>query len=1044
MDSRRSPSFRGRRVGALVLGAALTLTLSGVPALAETTDPNPSPREIANAALSRQSATQGMVLLENHGALPMAAKGNVALFGRGALATVKGGTGSGDVNNRATVNVRQGFEGAGFTVTTSSAYWDAMASSGAEVALTRDSAQPTARTDTALFVLARNSGEGKDRSATEGDYYLTPTELANITMLGRTYRRVVVVLNVGAVVDTTFFATVNSKAKDPRGGPALDAMLLMSQPGQEAGHALVDVVTGAVNPSGKTVDTWASSYDYYPAARTFSNNDGQFTPEVYNEGVYVGYRYFDSFYKSIKPKDPASVVNFPFGYGLSYTAFTVKTQSVHADMGTVTVKARVTNTGKVPGKEVVQVYFSAPKAGLDKPYQELAGYAKTDLLSPGASQTLTIAFKTTEMSSYDESRAAYVMAAGDYLIRVGNSSRSTAVEARVRLDRTLVTERVSPQLDDDKPTKELHSNPARFFSYRDEAKQIRAAEVVRLHPGRFRAPNNASRLEQSVPVDTSSGYYPLDGAMLSATTAYTTGGRDWEGTGAPYQAKTGETIKKVRPAPSGTTLFDVAKGKISMERFVAGLSVEQLANIIVGASPGTDITPGVAGTTTAKYTDLGIPSATLDDGPAGIRILQSFTRDGKTYYQFATAWPIGTLLAQSWDTDLIKTVGQAVATEMIEFNATIWLAPGMNIRRDPLNGRNFEYFSEDPLVTGLSATSIVEGVQSRPGLGVTVKHFAANQQEMERQRTDSVISQRALREIYLKGFEIAVKSAQPMAVMTAYNLLNGTATSGSYDLTEDVLRGEWGYRGVVMTDWGANYRAKQTVYSGNDMIMPGNTPGQITGAAITTTDPTFDLAGLPVYNYVQRSSVGNPIGAHLWKWGTFVAGPGGSKSYSVTVDETTDLTKTPQSGTCSTNINMECNELTQPLAAWGTVDDAYKWVTQQLDPTHPVDPITIGWLTDQQRAGITVKVNSRETPGDETSPVTSYTVTITGEHGMMRLGDLQRNVSKILTVLTRTREFAKLAESQHVQGIKVRPYGDLFLRDLTTYLTVDRSPVRRR
>ena len=171
-----------------------------------------------------------------------------------------------------------------------------------------------------------------------------------------------------------------------------------------------------------------------------------------------------------------------------------------------------------------------------------------------------------------------------------------------------------------------------------------------------------------------------------------------------------------------------------------------------------------------------------------------------------------------------------------------------------------------------------------------------------------------------------------------------------------------------MTDWGANYRVRQTVYSGNDLIMPGNTPGQIINNTINPTDPTFDLAGLPVYNYVQRSSVGNPIGAHLWKWGTLVAGPGGTETYSVTVDETTELTQTPQSGTCSTDINMECIALTQPLAPWGTVDSAYQWVMAQLDPNHPVDPITIGWLTDQQRAGIKVTVNSRATPGDDTSP----------------------------------------------------------------------------
>jgi hypothetical protein len=1041
---RQLTAFRPVRsaLGALVLTTAMVVSMTSV-TTAATTDPNPSAREIANAAVSRHAATEGMVLFENDGALPMPASGNVAVFGVGAYKTVKGGTGSGDVNSRYTINVRQGFESAGFTVTTSSAYWDAVVAGG-EQPLTPATAQPSAPTDTAVFVLARNSGEGSDRSATAGDYYLTATEQANLEILGETYPNVVVALNVGAVVDTSFFDKVNAEMDDPDGGQALDAMLLMSQPGQEAGHALVDVLTGAVTPSGKTVDTWTSSYDYYPAAPTFSNNDGKFTPEVYTEGVYVGYRYFDSFYQSIKPADPASVVNYPFGYGLSYTTFNVKTQTIQADMSAVTVKAKVTNIGKVAGKEVVQVYFSAPRTGLDKPYQELAGYAKTDLLPPGASQTLTISFKTTEMSSYDGSKAAYVMDAGDYLIRVGDSSRNTSVAAKVRLGSTVVTEKLSTQFDDQTVKDERVADPSNFYSYPGEAKEVRIATVVPLPTKGFTTANHASSLAQSVPVDGSSGYYPLDGALLSATTAHTTGGGNWEGTGAPYQAKTGETVKQVDAAPDGTTLFDVAKGTVSMEQFVAGLSVEQLANIVVGASPGADITPGVAGTTTARYESLGIPSATLDDGPAGIRIQQTFTHNGQTYYQYATAWPIGTLLAQTWDTGMTRTIGEAVATEMTEFDATIWLAPGMNIHRDPLNGRNFEYFSEDPLVTGLSATSIIEGVQSQPGLGVTIKHFAANQQEKERQRTNSVISERALREIYLKGFEIAVKSAQPMAVMTAYNLLNGTATSGNYDLTEDVLRGEWGYRGIVMTDWGANYNVKQTVYSGNDLIMPGNTPAQIINAAITTTDPTFDLAGLPIYNYVQRTSVGNPIGAHLWKWGTLVAGPGGSKTYSVTVDGTTDLTQIPKSGTCLTDINMQCNALTQPLATWGTVDNAYKWVMEQLDPNHPVDPITIGWLTDQQRAGIKVTVNSRATPGDDTSPVTSYTVTITGEHGLIRLGDLQRSATQVLTTLMHTSEFAQLASIQGVTGIAVQPYTGLFAGKLATYLTTALGPVRAR
>ena len=634
----------------LSLTVAASLPLTG--ANAATTDPDPSPREITNAALSRHAATEGMVLFENDGALPMTSSGNVALFGYGAYATVKGGTGSGDVNNRATVNVRQGFENAGFKVTTSTAYWNAMVDTKAEQPLTSNTARPSAATTTAIFVVSRNSGEGRDRSATKGDYYLTDTESANIAILARTYKKVVV-LNVGAIVDTKFYTDLNRANTDPKGGQGLDALLLMSQPGQEAGNALVDVLTGAVTPSGKTVDTWASSYDYYPASSTFSNNDGKFTPEEYCRRRLRRYRYFDSFYKTINTNKPATVVNYPFGFGKSYTTFNLKTLNVNANRRTVSVTVKIKNTGRYPGKEVAEVYYSAPQRGLDKPYQALAGYAKTDLLKPGESQKLTISFATTQMASYNESKAAYVMDAGDYLIRVGNSSRNTSVAAKLRLNRKVVTEKLSTQFDDQSVDNELTAQPSNFYSYPNEARQIRNARTLPLAAGQFRTTNHASAIAQSVPVDTSSGYYPLDGSKLSATTAYTTGATDWEDTGSAYQAKTGEKVKKVRPAP-GATLFDVAKGNVSMRRFVAGLSVDQLAHIVEGASPGTDITPGVAGTTTALYQDLGIPAATLVDGPAGVRINKEFTSDGVTYYQYATAWPIGTLLAQTWDRDLVR------------------------------------------------------------------------------------------------------------------------------------------------------------------------------------------------------------------------------------------------------------------------------------------------------------------------------------------------------------------------------------------------------
>lgn len=868
-----------RRVGLpIAVAVAMVIGAGAGAANAATTDPNPGPLELANAQLSKDAATQGMVLLENHDrGLPMKKTGNVAVFGVGAYKTVKGGTGSGDVNNRTMVTVRQGLENAGYTVTTSDGYWAAMTGaydtkyppgsgggffappvdySSVEQPLTSSTVQPTAPTDTAIFVLARNSGEGRDRSSGPGDYQLTDTEKGNIALLGKTYEHVVVVLNTGGIMDTSFYKTINASTKDPKGGVALDSLFLMSQAGQESGNALVEVLNGTVTPSGKLTDTWASKYTYYPASATFANNDSNSATENYSEGIYVGYRYFDSMYKTINSADPASVVNYPFGHGLSYTTFDIKTQSVKADLSTVTVKVKVTNTGKqYSGKEVVEVYYSAPQVGLDKPYQELAGYGKTDLLAPGATQTLNITFDTTRMASYSEAKAAYVMDAGDYLIRVGDSSRDTSVQAKVRLGSALVTEKVNNELTDQKPPTELTSNPDSFYSYPTEKKEIQTALVAPLQTKGFTTVDNASPYQQDVSVDNSSPYYPIDGSLISKTTAYVDPAQaDWEGTGAPYAAKTGETVEAVTPV-QGASLYDVARGTVSMKQFVAGLSYEQLANIVEGARLGgsTLSAAGAAGYTTSLYESLGIPQMTLSDGPAGLRITQQINSTPPTY-QFATAWPIGTLLAQTWDKDLVARVGAGFGTEMIEYGATVLLAPGMNIHRDPLNGRNFEYYSEDPLIAGLTAASMTAGVQSEPGVGVTLKHYAANNQETQRSGSNSVMSERTARQIYFKGFEIAVKAAQPMAIMTSYNRLNGTYASADYDMNTNLLRGEWGFKGLVMTDWGGNHNAVATMYAGNDLIMPGNRPIEITNAKATMRLGDLQRSAMRVLDVASQSA----------------------------------------------------------------------------------------------------------------------------------------------------------------------------------------------
>ncbi len=1014
----------------LAVTAAVALTLSGVGmASAATTDPNPSDREKANAAVSRQAATEGMVLLENEGGLPIAKTGNIALFGVGAYATVKGGTGSGDVNNRYTVPIREGFESAGYNITTDPDYWAAMKDatdnlsgsgggpfappkdySKGEVALTPQTVRPMAPTDTAVYVIARNSGEFADRTKGEGDYEMGTTELHNIKMLGAQYKNVIVALNTGGMMDTTFYKTVNEEVTDPAGGLALDALILVSQPGQEAGHAIVDVLNGTVNPSGHLTDTWASKYEYYPASATFGVNDGNSKVEVYEESIYVGYRYFDSFYKTINPADPESVVNYPFGYGLSYTMFETATNSVSVANGEVTVKATVTNVGEVAGKEVVQVYASAPASTIDTPYQVLVGFAKTDLLQPSQSQQLTIKFDAENMASYDVEASAFVLMPGEYILRVGNGSRSTDVAARLSVGKWTIIDQLSEQLDD-KGLDVKVSNRADFYTYPEEAVQIAAAPVVPVTGIVSR--NSVSPYSQDIPVPEDSPFYKLDGSLMGSTKAFIDPSQtEWENTGAPYKAKLGEEIIPTTVVP-GSTLFDVYKGDVTMEQFVAGLDVNTMAYIIEGTPRGgqTLNAPGSAGFTN-EFADLGIPAMTATDGPAGLRVSKEIA-GSPTNYQFATAFPIGTALAQTWNTELVQKVGEAIGEEMIELGATLWLAPGMNIHRDPLCGRNFEYYSEDPLVSGIIAARTSLGVQSSPGVGVTVKHYAGNQQEKDRSQGESTIPERALREVYLKGFEIVVKAAEPLAVMSSYNAVNGTFAGSNYDLLTDVLRGEWGYKGMVMTDWGAiSYlTVSGATYAGNDLVMPGNSPQSVVNS-ILTVPPTFDVFGLPEYDVRDNRGTDR----YTWSLGGLTLAAAGTQTISTTVNASSDLSDPKSHRTIVDAINNETYEYLPPFP---NVNAAYEFVQQLLAGNA---------FTAAQKAAISVTDVVRDgTDG----PVTSYKVTLKGNYGdsvakPLRLGDLQRATSRVLNTAMHSADFGRLADLKGVEGIVIKPYSSLF------------------
>lgn len=829
--------------------------------------PEVEPREIEHAAIARELAGECLVLLENNGALPLGQGGPLALFGSGARQTVKGGTGSGDVNARSTVTVEQGLKNAGFTLTTGS-WLDRQAArleqakrdyqqwlqdklqkeGGSVIILTFDhpfrepAPEPITlqdcegEADTALYVLSRNSGEGSDRAAAPGDYLLLPEEEENLRMVAAQFKRTIVVLNIGGVMDVSGLKAI----------AGIDAILLMGQLGALGGDALADVLTGKTTPSGKTADSWAQAYADYPSSATFSRNNGNVDDDWYTEGIYVGYRYFDSF--DIQPA-------YPFGYGKSYTEFSLIPGAVEVQGDQVSLSVRVMNTGSAyAGKEVVQAYLCPPAGKLDKPRQELAAFGKTALLAPGESETLSLRFSLRDRASYSEELAAWVLEAGEYLLLAGSSSRDTVPAAVLTLGQTVITQ---------------------------ACKNLCAPEgekIAEIHPAA--RPQAAAAGVPRIALDAA--------AITTKKTA--------------YQLQRQE-LADDRAQP--LTMQDLKAGRCTAEELVAQLSVEEMAELCVGTmreengnivGSASMMVPGAAADSSPILKESrGVKNMILADGPAGLRLQPHFklSRDGgllpgggmmgdsvvpfgdgpeydgaDDYYQYCTPIPIGWSLAQSWNTALVERAGEMVGREMEQFNVDLWLAPAMNIHRNPLCGRNFEYYSEDPLLSGKMAAAMTRGVQSHPGKGTTIKHFAANNQEENRYFTNVHASERALREIYLRGFELCIREAQPFSIMTSYNLINGVHAANCRELLQGIARDEWGFTGVVMTDWftsqpvpwlTAKYRPRYPIsastgciYAGNDLQMPGcrknvddiieavKTGREIDGYRITKADLQFN------------------------------------------------------------------------------------------------------------------------------------------------------------------------------------------------------------
>lgn len=746
--------------------------------------------------LSKEAATEGMVLLKNEkNLLPLAKGTRLALFGKGTFDYVKGGGGSGDVTVSYIRNLYEGLKMQTGIVDIYEPLADYYRENvhhqyeqGTAPGMTVEPLLPEgllkgakAFADTAVIVISRFSGEGWDRSGIEcrdeddelpqgeltmpkisqqvfpdGDFYLTENEKKMIRQVETTFDKIAVVLNVGGIVDTTWI-----KENDQ-----ISSALLGWQGGMEGGLAMAEILCGKVNPSGKLTDTFARRAEDYPSMETFHES---FYYVDYTEDIYVGYRYFETI-----PGAAAKVI-YPFGYGLSYTDFRVHTDSVWETSKHIFAEVHVTNTGNMAGKEVVQLYFNGPQGLLGNPALRLAAFEKTRLLQPGETQVVYLSFEKADMASYDDlgkiQKSAYILEKGIYRFYIGISVRDTEEAAYTfELTENIIVKQLSAHLVPTSLKERMLSDGTFEMLPQYECNDMNECAFEKL---------KTEEEDCIVP----------EVRWCSRRKWFDNCGRK--------------------------QFIDVAEGKLSLDEFMAQLSDKELLHLL-GGQPNT----GVANTFgLGNLPEYGVPSVMTADGPAGLRLNIGCTVN-------TTAWPCATLLACTWNPALVWQVGKAGAKEVKENNLAVWLTPAVNIHRNPMCGRNFEYYSEDPLIAGKMGAAMVKGIQSQH-IAASVKHFTANNKETNRKNSDSRVSERALREIYLKGFEIIVKEAQPWTIMSSYNAVNGHRTSESYELLTDILRGEWGFQGMVTTDWWTCGEHYKEIKAGNDLKMATGYPERV-------------------------------------------------------------------------------------------------------------------------------------------------------------------------------------------------------------------------
>lgn len=767
------------------------------PVIHASTKPHISGREQEHSLLARRICADGIVLLENNGVLPLNAR-RVALYGAGARHAAYCGTGSGENNPRYNITPEEGLISCGIVITSEhwldeydilfenefSRYKKELKKALRKVPVAEHmdhsadnpfylpagrpvTEQDVNDTGTAVFILTRQAGEGADRKDIPGDYYITPDEKALMESVCVHYEKTVLVLNVGSVIDLGFLDEIK-----------FSAVVLLMQGGMETGNALADVLTGKVNPSGRLTDTWAYSYCDYPSSDTFSERSPAKYQEDYKEGIFAGYRWFDK--NGIRPR-------YPFGYGLSYTSFITEYKDTDVSGTDICIRASVKNTGNVSGREVVMLFLSFPENRIIREKRSLAAFTKTELIEPGETATVSMRFDLKDFACFDMEKSCFILEKGFYCITLNDTPVSI-----IELDGDAVVEKVRPLFNTDR----IKDLPVR---------------------------NNNDVNLPDLPVTK------IKAAEISCVTH-------------DYSTPAFEHSEKI-------------------DRIASSLTVRDMAKLIVGRSyfgPFRHRVFGAAGYTTSKLFHKGIDSMPMADGPQGLNLIRvskkpltnlmsiptlpSAIRDAhkiskagtasagnsqkRLFYHFCTSWPCETLVAQTWDTVLAEKQGDAIGKEMLEYGVVFWLAPAMNIHRNPLCGRNYEYYSEDPVITGLMAAAVTRGVQSHHGCFATLKHFAANNLETKRNKSSSNLDERTLREIYLKAFKIAVRDSKAKSVMCSYNKINGTYTALDYNLQTNVLRNEWGFDGIVMTDWFATGHDESLdelcCKAGTDLIMPGH------------------------------------------------------------------------------------------------------------------------------------------------------------------------------------------------------------------------------